>query len=332
MGKVIVIYGGGFQPFHTGHLSSYLQAKKAFPGADFYVAASADTKVRPIPYEEKKFLATQAGVVPDDFPNIVVKSPLNPREILSHYDPEQDVFILIRSERDPVGYTKKDGTPGYFQPFTSLNECEPFGKHGYVFVTQKHDFTLNGENVYSGTQVRDMYQSADDSARANIIKQMYPRSKQQSHIKQILDKYLSEPTMKESLIQLISKVKPLINEATVEQKQKIYAMLNEVKKKIDSENDTYREEPMTAFLSPEFDEALRYAEVHYPGAKSKEQAFIMFVLRSLKHSKEDGQRQAKEITELGEKIVNLENQLNSAREEPIMKEAVGKTKDYLSEK
>ena len=127
--------------------------------------------------------------------------------------------------------------------------------------------------------------------------------------------------MKESLIQLISKVKPLINEATVEQKQKIYAMLNEVKKKIDSENDSSREEPMTAFLSPEFDEALKYAEVHYPGARSKEQAFIMFVLRSLKHSKEDDQRHAQEIAELGEKIVNLENQLNSTQKEPIMKEA-----------
>jgi phosphopantetheine adenylyltransferase len=59
---MIVIYAGGFQPFHQGHLSSYIQAKSAFPNADFYVATSADVKNRPIPYEDKKFLAGEAGV------------------------------------------------------------------------------------------------------------------------------------------------------------------------------------------------------------------------------------------------------------------------------
>jgi len=41
--RVIVVYGGGFQPFHIGHMSSYTEAKSAFPDADFYVAASNDT-------------------------------------------------------------------------------------------------------------------------------------------------------------------------------------------------------------------------------------------------------------------------------------------------
>ena len=54
MSKVIFVYGGGFQPFHVGHLSSYLEAKHAFPNADFYVVASNDTKTRPIPFKEKQ--------------------------------------------------------------------------------------------------------------------------------------------------------------------------------------------------------------------------------------------------------------------------------------
>ena len=57
MKKVIVVYGGGFQPFHQGHMSSYEEAKRAFPSADFYVASSNDTKVRPIPFSDKKFLS-----------------------------------------------------------------------------------------------------------------------------------------------------------------------------------------------------------------------------------------------------------------------------------
>lgn len=227
----VVIYGGGFQPFHQGHLSSYLQAKKAFPNADFYVAASANVKERPIPYQEKKFLATQAGVLPEDFPDIVVKSPLNPREILEKYNPEQDVFILVRSERDPVPYTKKDGSPAYFQPYTG-KDVQPFSKHGYVFVTKKHDFNVNDQVVYSGTQVRDMYTNADDKGRAVIIKQLYPKSKQQKQIKQILDKYLSNTMTMEDIKALYERIKPLINEATDEQKAKLAELLETAKESL----------------------------------------------------------------------------------------------------
>lgn len=241
MAKVVVIYAGGFQPFHTGHLSSYLQAKKAFPNADFYVAASADTKRRPIPYEEKKFLATQAGVNPEDFPNVIVKSPLNPKEILGNYNPEEDIFVLVRSERDPMSYTKKDGTPGYFQPYVSGKQLKPFKDNGYVFVTKKHDFNINGQEVYSGSQVRDLYSKGNDQDRINIVKQLYPRSKRQKTIKGILDKYLGEITMEESIINFISKVKPLLKEANEDQKLKIYNMLMEARKHLKTDEKSLTE-------------------------------------------------------------------------------------------
>jgi hypothetical protein len=233
MPRVVVIYPGGFQPFHKGHLSSYIQAKKNFPDADFYVATSADVKQRPIPYEEKKFLATQAGVDPEDFPNLIVKSPLNPKEILNNYNPEEDIFILVRSERDPVPYTKKDGSLAYYQPFDTLDKAESFGKHGYVFVTKKHDFKINGEDVFSGSQVRNMYQNASDKDRINIIKQLYPNSKRQETIKSILDKYLG---MNDNLQELVARIKPLISEATNEQKAKFVQLLEAAKAKMEAAN------------------------------------------------------------------------------------------------
>ena len=192
--KVVVVYGGGFQPFHQGHMSSYLQAKQKFPGADFYVAASNDTKTRPIPFDAKQFLAQQAGVVD---PFVQVSQPINPREILANFNPEQDILVLVRSERDPMSYTKKDGTPGYYQPFVSIDQCEPFSKHGYILVTKKHVFDVNGQEVYSGSQVRSMYAEADDAGKANIIKQLYPKARDQKRIKQVFDQYLSQPSVAE---------------------------------------------------------------------------------------------------------------------------------------
>jgi hypothetical protein len=220
----IVVYGGGFQPFHEGHLSSYLQAKKAFPGAAFYVAASNDVKQRPIPFKDKQFLAQQAGVVD---PFVETKNPINPQEILAQYDPEKDVYIMVRSERDPVGYTKKDGSPAYYQPYVKGQPMAPFSKHGYVFVTKKHNFTVDGQEVFSGSQVRSMYGSADDAGRMKIIQQLYPKSKQQQMIKSLLDKYLAspqEPAVMPAKTDAISKLK---NKALAEQIRKMRPLLKE---------------------------------------------------------------------------------------------------------
>ena len=190
-GKVIVVYGGGFQPFHAGHMSSYEQAKRAFPSADFYVASSNDVKQRPIPFKDKQFLAQQAGVV-DKFVQVV--QPVNPQEILTNYNPDKDILILVRSERDPVNYTKKDGSAAYYQPFKSLKDCKPFNPkkdgHGYVFVTKKKIFSIAGQEVYSGSQVRSMYSKADDVGRRDMIKELYPKAKSPLKVKTLLDKYI----------------------------------------------------------------------------------------------------------------------------------------------
>lgn len=185
--KVVVVYGGGFQPFHAGHLSSYTQAKAKFHTPDFYVASSNDVKVRPIPFNDKKFLAQQAGVT-DDFVQVV--QPINPKEIMQKYDETKDVLILVRSERDPMKYTKKDGSPAYYQPFVSIDKCESFDTHAYIFVTKKHDFKVNGEVAFSGSQIRKMYSDADSAGRDSIIDALYPNATNKSKVKKLLDKYI----------------------------------------------------------------------------------------------------------------------------------------------
>ena len=196
--NIIVVYGGGFQPFHEGHASSYREAKAAFPGAYFFVAASNVTTERPFEFKEKQFLAQQAGVV-DPFIQVgtmsyvndngrkVTSTPLNPLEVLQKFNPEKDILVIVRSERDPM----KTTDVSYYQPWQGQQGAEPFSKHAYIFVTKKHDFTIAGNPVYSGSQVRELYSGADDKTKLSILQDLYPQSRQLAKIKQIFDKRLS---------------------------------------------------------------------------------------------------------------------------------------------
>jgi hypothetical protein len=196
--NIIVVYGGGFQPFHEGHASSYREAKAAFPGAHFFVAASNVTSERPFEFKEKQFLAQQAGVV-DPFIQVgtmsyvndngrkVTSTPLNPLEVLKQFNPEKDVLIIVRSERDPM----KTTDVSYYQPWQGIQGAEPFSKHAYVFVTKKHDFKICNKGVCSGSEVRKIYSDADDKTKLTILQDLYPQSRQLDKIKKIFDKRLA---------------------------------------------------------------------------------------------------------------------------------------------
>lgn len=196
--NIIVVYGGGFQPFHEGHMSSYRQAKAAFPGASFFVAASNVTSERPFEFKEKQFLAQQAGVK-DPFVQVgtmsyvndngrkVTSTPLNPLEVLKHFNPERDVLVIVRSERDPM----KTTDASYYQPWHGVQGAEPFSKHAYIYVTKKHDFSIAGNPVYSGSQVRELYTGGDDNTKMQILQDLYPQSRQLKKIKQIFDRRLA---------------------------------------------------------------------------------------------------------------------------------------------
>ena len=77
--SMIVVMPGGFHPFHAGHYALYQSAKKAFPNAQLYVAATNDQSTRPFPFALKEKLATLAGVEKGHF--IQVKSPFQVKEI-----------------------------------------------------------------------------------------------------------------------------------------------------------------------------------------------------------------------------------------------------------
>ena len=150
--STIVVMPGGFHPFHAGHASLYQSALKAFPDADVYVAATDSQKERPFPFAIKEKLAKLAGVAPGHF--IQVKSPFKAEEITRNYDPNSDVLIFVRSEKDkteqPIpGGTKKDGSPSYFQPYTG-KDLQPFSKHAYIAYLPTIEF---GPGITSASEI-----------------------------------------------------------------------------------------------------------------------------------------------------------------------------------
>ena len=164
---------GGFHPFHAGHAALYRSAVKAFNDADTYVAATNDTKTRPFPFAIKEKLAKLAGVADKHF--VQVKSPFQPKEITSHYNPDEDVLIFVRSEKDKnespkPGGTKKDGTPAYFQPWTG-KDVQPFSKHAYISYLPTVEF---GPGITSATEIRNAWPKLDDRRKTAMVMSLYP--------------------------------------------------------------------------------------------------------------------------------------------------------------
>jgi hypothetical protein len=203
--KVLVIYPGGFHPFHLGHASVYQRLVQEFPGADVYIAASDTTTERPFSFEEKQFLATQAGVPQGRF--VLVKSPYQSREITANYDADNTVLIFATSQKDSERFKyqpKKDGSPSYFQPFADIDASKPMSQHGYIYVAPVKKFTAAGQVVDSASKLRDMYVNGTDAVKQQIIQDLYPKSRRHSHIQQIMDRVLLGESLTEEFIAEVS--------------------------------------------------------------------------------------------------------------------------------
>ena len=172
----VVVMPGGFHPFHAGHAALYQSIRRAFPGAEVYVAATNDTSTRPFPFPVKEKLAKLAGVEPGKF--IQVKSPFRANEITDQFDPEQDRLIFVRSEKDAdkqplAGGVKKDGSPGYLQPLETAAKLEPFNKHAYMAYLPTVEF---GPGMTSATEIRTAWPQLNEKRKTALVMSLYPKT------------------------------------------------------------------------------------------------------------------------------------------------------------
>jgi hypothetical protein len=172
----VVIMPGGFHPFHAGHAALYQSARRTFPDADVYVAATNDTSTRPFPFQIKEKLAQLAGVDPGRF--MQVKSPFQAAEITAPYDPARDQLIFVRSEKDAnkppqAGGVKKNGEPSYLQPLLSAKKLEPFAKHAYMAYLPTVEF---GPGMTSATEIRAAWPELNEKRRTALVMSLYPKT------------------------------------------------------------------------------------------------------------------------------------------------------------
>lgn len=172
----IVIMPGGFHPFHAGHAALYNSARRAFPDADVYVAATNDTSTRPFPFAIKEKLAKLAGVESGHF--VQVKSPFQAKEITAKFNPEVDQVIFVRSEKDAdkppqAGGVKKNGEPAYLQPLLGAKKLEPFGQHAYMAYLPTVEF---GPGMTSATEIRTAWPQLNDRRKTALVMSLYPRT------------------------------------------------------------------------------------------------------------------------------------------------------------
>lgn len=172
--KKLVIMPGGFHPFHAGHAALYHSARKAFPDADVYVAATDDTSTRPFPFAVKEKLAKLAGVEAGRF--VRVKSPFRAEEITQGYDASDTVLIFVRSTKDQdkppqPGGVKRDGTAAYLQPLS--DDPEPMTRHGYMAYLPTVEFA---GGLTSATQIRDRWPTLSNRDKLAMVKTLYPKT------------------------------------------------------------------------------------------------------------------------------------------------------------
>lgn len=178
--SVLVVYPGRFQPFHKGHRAVYDHLIKKFGRDHVFIATSnkVEPPKSPFSFAEKSQFMALTGVPMDR----VVQStqPYKAEEITSNYNPSTTKLIFAVSEKDMAedprfkSWTKRDGTPAYFQPMPKNPlGMKTFDQHGYILTVPTFPFTVLGKPMDSATQVRNTFAAANPETQKAIVQDLF---------------------------------------------------------------------------------------------------------------------------------------------------------------
>ena len=233
--KMIAIYPGRFHPFHKGHASSFKQLAEKFGLDNTFLAISAKQEQPKSPFsaQDRAKMAVSLGIPSKNI--IAVRNPYAAQEYIDqlNLDPEQTALIFGVSKKDMEGEPalgippdprfgfkpKKDGSLSYLQPFDK-SKVDPMSQHGYVMSTDVAEFPIAGKTMRDASAIRSAYAGADNKTKMKILGDLYGDAAEK--MKQVFDNNLQ---VTESIRRLITMIKPMLSEASFEQKQKFVRLL-----------------------------------------------------------------------------------------------------------
>ena len=183
---LLVIYPGRFQPFHKGHKAVYDWLTGKFGSNNVYIATSnkVEGDRSPFNFAEKSYFMQLTGVPVNRI--VQASQPYQITSIqndghLNISNPENTVVIFAVSEKDMAedprfsSWTKKDGSPAYFQPLKDIKQTESMNQHGYILTVPTFDFDVAGDPMQSASELRVEYRNADTKKRQLIVKDLFGR-------------------------------------------------------------------------------------------------------------------------------------------------------------
>lgn len=154
--KLVVIYPGRFQPFGQHHFKAYKFLTAMFGPNNVYIVTSNHTNniESPLSFNEKLWF--MQNFIPLNKIEMV-KNPYKAEELLKNFNLDDTIVIFAYSSKDEnrISYTKKDGSPGYLQPYINGGDLKSASHNGYIFVLPEFSIKYKGKNL-SGTYCREL--------------------------------------------------------------------------------------------------------------------------------------------------------------------------------
>jgi len=146
--KVVVIYGGRFQPFHKGHFGTYQHLVKKFGKNNVFISTSnkVEKPKSPFNYKEKVKIMTTMFNIPKS-KIVQVKNNYAPTEILKKYDKNTTAFITVVGQKDASRLGGK-----YFKPWKGKAEVG-YEDGGYVYAAPSQGGGISGTETRNGLSV-----------------------------------------------------------------------------------------------------------------------------------------------------------------------------------
>ena len=168
--KVIGVFGGRFQPFHSGHLATYKWLAKQVDEAYITTTNIKKPPRHPMNFKEKVRHMTKMGIPANRI--IEERTPYVAKNLLKKFNTETTAVVYAFGTKDAgrlKAGTKKSGGKTYYQDYKkNKNNLQGYEEHGY-FITAPQFGNL------SGTKTRDMLGNPkiDDKEKVKFFKKTF---------------------------------------------------------------------------------------------------------------------------------------------------------------